>query len=278
MAFRAYEFTFRGLSCRQFDLLMYDSEDFLQENPVRASAGEPQIETVFRRTSALLRGVERSGTLTFPLSFGLCPERIYEGRFLDRFELERISSWLTGYSEWNFLTICQPDLAHVRYRCIIKDLTDVSFGRETYGFTCTVVCDSPYAYLLPKEYRYVCDGTRIIPFFNRSSMNAPYSPVLSLRTKGSAGISIFNETTGEQGPAFGSAAQYNGAFRQPLPASDLSVTLHNDSGVLSCSDSRNLYPYFNFEFLHLQRGENRLRVDGACELALLCEFPVDVGG
>ncbi len=33
-----------------------------------------------------------------------------------------------------------------------------SSGWDTYGFTCTVQCDSHYAYMFPQEYEYHCDG------------------------------------------------------------------------------------------------------------------------
>lgn len=277
MAFTAYEFTFNGRSCREFGLIMCDFNRSDREGGTHTAGWKAQVETVFRQHRSLLRGVEDEDKLSFQLSFGLCPDRMDRRQFLDRFEIEAIFSWLTGRREWGWLTIAQDDLAHVRYRCMITDLKEVASGWATYGFTCTVQCDSHYAYMLPKEYQYHCDGTLNIDFFNRSSMNDPYSPSLVIAPLGSGGVSIVNQTLGGDGPAFGNLAYVNEEKLSPLPSlAKLKIQL-NENGVLTSSDGLNLYPYYNFERLGLARGENRLVVTGQCDLTIRCEFPVDVG-
>lgn len=235
------------------------------------------MEAVFRQHSSLLRGVEDDDKLSFPLSFGLCPDRMERRQFLDRFEIESVSSWLTGHRSWGWLTIEQADLARVRYRCIITELEEVSSGWDTYGFTCTVQCDSHYAYMIPQEHKYHCDDELNIDFFNRSSMNAPYFPSLVIEPLGSRGVSIVNQSFGGIGPAWGDLAYINGERQPALPAlAGLKIKM-DENGVLTNSEGLNLYPYYNFERLGLVRGKNRLVVTGRCNLMIRCEFPVDVG-
>ncbi len=277
MAFKAYEFTFNGRSCREFGLIMCDFNGADRVGGTHTAGGKPQMETVFLRHSALLRGVEDDEKLSFPLSFGLCPDRIERQQFLDRFEIEEISSWLIGHRGWGWLTIEQNDLAHVRYRCMITDLKEISSGWDTYGFTCTVQCDSHYAYMFPQEDQYNCDGELNINFFNRSSMNDPYFPSLVIEPLGSRGVSIVNQSLGGVGPAWGDLAYVNGEKLAALPSLVGLKIRMDENGVLTNSEGLNLYPYYNFEMLGLVRGENKLVVTGKCNLTIRCEFPVDVG-
>ncbi len=277
MAFTAYEFTFNGRSSREFGLIMCDFNGSDREGGTHTAGGKPQVETVFRRHNSLLRGVEDDEKLSFPLSFGLCPDRIERRQFLDRFEIEAISTWLTGHKGWGWLTIEQDDLAHVRYRCIITELQEVSSGWDTYGFTCTVQCDSHYAYMFPQEYQYHSDGTLNIDFFNRSSMNSPYFPSLVIEPLGSKGVSIVNLSLDGVGPAWGNLADVNGTPLSSLPPSNQIRIELDGNGVLTNPEGTNLYPYYNFERLGLVRGENELVVTGQCDLTIRCEFPVDVG-
>lgn len=277
MAFTAYEFTFNGRSCREFGLILCDFNGSDREGGTHTAGGKLQTEAVFRQYRSLLRGVEDEEKLSFQLSFGLCPDRMERRQFLDRFEIEGISTWLTGRCGWGWLTMEQDDLAHVRYRCMITELKEVSSGWDTYGFTCTVQCDSHYAYMFPQEYGYHCDGELNINFFNRSSMNAPYSPSLVIEPLGSGGVSIVNQSLGGVGPAWGELGYVNGTRLAPLPSlAQLRIEL-DENGVLTSSEGLNLYPYYNFERLGLVRGENRLIVTGKCDLTIRCEFPVDVG-
>lgn len=277
MAFTAYEFTFNGRSCREFDLILCDFNGSDREGGTHTSSGKPQVETVFRQHRSLLRGVEDDEKLSFQLSIWLCPDRIDRRQFLDRFEIEAISAWLTGHRGWGWMTIVQDDLAHVRYRCMITDLKEVSSGWDTYGFTCMVQCDSHYAYMLPQEYKYSCAGALNVDFFNRSSMNDPYFPSLVIEPLGSGGVSIINQSLGGVGPAFGDLAYINGEKLGPLPSLDQLAIELDENGVLTNSDGVNLYPYYNFERLGLARGDNKLVVTGKCNLTIRCEFPVDVG-
>lgn len=268
MAFNAYEFTFNGKSCRQFGLILCDLDGNGGGDPQFPSTGAPQMEKVPGRPVSLLRVREQEDTLTFPLTFGLCPERMERRKFLDRYEIEAVAAWLEGGDGWGVLTFSQLDLGGVHYRCIITELRTISSGWQTYGFTCNVVCDSPYAYLRPREYSYLCDGILDVSFSSRSSAKEPYAPKLVIETGGTSDISVVNRTDGGCGPCF-----------TGLPAiSSLKIVIDNSTGVIVNSEGRNLYPHFNFECLRLMRGDNNLQINGKCRVTLQCAFPVNMGG
>lgn len=176
--------------------MLYDINGKAPDGGEHTSSGEAQVEIVYRSQSYLLRGIERKNPLTFNLEFGLCPERLDRMEYLSRPEIEKIVSWLTGHDSWGWLSICQPDLKNIRYRCMITDLKEITNIWETYGFSCTVVCDSPYAYMTPVIYSYRCDGNLDVNIFSHSSMNRPYYPVLEIENLKTADFSIVNETQG----------------------------------------------------------------------------------
>lgn len=266
MAFNSYEFIFNGKSCAQYGLMLYDVNGKNPEGGEHTSSGEPQVETVYRAQSYLLRGIERKNPLKFNLEFGLCPERLDKREYLTRPEISKIVSWLSGHDTWGWLSICQPDLKNIRYRCIITDLKEVTNVWETYGFTCTVVCDSPYAYMTPIIYSYQCDGNLDVNIFSHSSMNRPYCPVIEINRLRSADFSIVNSTYGGIGPKL-----------EKVPAIE-KIIIDNKAGIVTFADSiMNPYQFFNFEFLQLVRGKNLLVVNGNCEIKIKCEYPVDVG-
>ncbi len=266
MAFDSYEFIFNGKSCTQYGLMLYDVDGKTPDGGEHTSSGDPQVEIVYRSQSYLLRGVEQKDPLTFNLQFGLCPERLNRMEYLTRSEIAKIAAWLTGQDSWGWLSICQPDLKNVRYKCIIKNLKELTNVWDTYGFSCTVVCDSPYAYMTPVIYSYRSEGNLDVNIFSHSSMNRPYSPVLEIENLTSANFSIVNKTHGGVGPRL-----------ENVPTVK-KIIIDNSTGIVTFVDSPiNPYQFYNFEVLRLVRGRNLLTVSGRCEIKIKCEYPVDVG-
>ncbi len=267
MAFQAYEFTFNGVSCVQHDLMMYDAGGE-RGDVVLPASGEVQLEHVFTRQAPVLLGVKREEVLKIPMVFGLCPQRVMSGRYLERQEIERIATWLTEGNEWGWLSIDQADLEEIRYRCRIQDLKPISSGWRTYAFTATAICDSPYAYMYPQSSCYHSKKALEVDYLSRSSKTVPYSPILEVDTLGSTDISISNRESGWSGPGF-----------QGLPdIKGLHITIDNETMVMTNSEGLNLYPYFNFEYLRLKRGYNRIKIEGNCDVTITSAFPVNVGG
>ena len=63
-----------------------------------------------------------------------------------------------------------------------------------------------------------------------------------------------------------------------IPTGSGNISLDSDHGVLTCTAGLNLYPYCNFKFPRLLRGDNELILTGTGTYTLTCAFPVNVGG
>lgn len=137
-----------------------------------------------------------------------------------------------------------------------------------WGFECTVTCDSPFGYLMPQEFRYDVDGSRTVVLHSRASANDPYSPSLLIQPSGGAtSFSVKNLTDS------------NREFTlNDIPTGSGDITLDGEHGILSCAYDMNLYPYCNFKFPRLLRGDNELILTGSGTYTFICEFPVNVGG
>ena len=270
MAFIGSYFSYNGIPCTEFGLLIYDIDGNSQGSSSFPSVGEVQEDWVPSKGRSYFYGLSHSKPLQFKIVFGVDPDNIGEVDFLDRYEMDAIANWLTGHNERKWLEITQPDMESVRYKCSITGLDRIDHAWLPWAFAATVTCDSPYGYTYPMEFNYNCIGETEISLFSRSTLNQVYYPKLEIALNGSNTISIINQSCG------------NPEFKfTDLPRSHfLTISIDNDSGVISSSDSdyKNLYQYFNFNFLPLTRGRNNILVSGDCTLKFLCEFPVNFGG
>lgn len=226
------------------------------------------------RWRPLFYGAKLEGKLKFDIVFGVNQRRIDNDEFLDRYELEAIGSWLTGHDKYLWLEINQDDMNYARYRCIISDLELVEFGNTPMALRATVTCDGPYAYMYPQVFEYTLNGTHTISFYNESSHNGFYYPIIEFVPTKASGLKIVNHSDGDRTFELTS-----------VPSPTDTVVVNNDTQVISCYDGGELttgfgdiYEQFNFNFLRLLKGENSLSVTGKGTLRLRCEFPVNVGG
>jgi phage-related protein len=63
-----------------------------------------------------------------------------------------------------------------------------------------------------------------------------------------------------------------------LPQSNEVIVLDGEAGVMTSSSGANLYPYCNFKFPRLVRGDNHVKITGKVKITFTCECPVMVGG
>lgn len=269
MAFSGSEFIFNGVHCLQHDLMLYDIGAYKQKEDISfSSAGKLITDSISREPSTLLYGTQANNPLTFDLVFCATPARMEQNIPFDRFEIESISSWLTGHDTWKWLKIIQPDLLDVQFKCLITELKTATFGSNPWAFSCTVTCDSPYAYRSEQISEYVCTGAQTdISFRNRSSYNGLYYPKLEITLKGATSVEIINHSN----------KNVNFKFEN-LPASVRTITVDNKSKVITNSADLNIYSCFNFGYLGLVRGQNKLSILGNCTLKFICNFLVNVGG
>lgn len=235
--------------------------------------GNGQSGTPFGNSASIVE--TRTNNRIFPIHFGVkyhetpLQFKLVFGALepLDRYELENIAMWLTGYQDYQWLSIEQPDLAHVQFKCLITKLTPLHHGWLPVAFEAEVVCDGPYAYGLPFEYQYRIDNKTEILFRNDSSVREYIRPVLTYRTTTGGTLSIVNQSDNRR------------EFKiDGIPANSYSV-IDNENGVIYEQNSlKNLYEGFNLNFFRLVYGDNNLTVSGNGTLTISGRLLHNVAG
>lgn len=286
MAFWGCKFSFDGISCEKYELMIYNVGSESQGETTFAHVASIQEERVGNHWRPLFFGVTYENKLECEMVFGLNQERIEEQRHLSRQEMAAISSWLAGHPDYKWLEIEQDDMAGIRYRCMVTDLKVIEQDGLPWAFRATFTCDGPYAYMLPCEYAYTVDGELVIEFNNLSDHNGYYDPIImlslsspSLTDESNNILTDEKEIVLKTGNGFVIENQTDRRTTQftNLPKSVTKIVLDNKHGVITSDTSDNLYKHFNFRFLRLKRGLNTLKFSGYGTVTFRCEFPVSVG-
>ena len=265
MSFYGSSFSFDGISCEDFGLMLYDFNNTSQGDSKFAKV-KIHEDRPYQRMRSIFYGVTYDDPLEFDLIFGVNEVSANQHSPIDRQEMEVIGSWLTGHNSYKWLVIDQPDMAGIRYRCIITDLKMIEFAGDKWAFQCTAHCDSPYGYTIPMEYRYIINRTSDVILKSRSSINLPYFPNVEIVLRNSPDFSIYHKET-------------DTTFTlEDLPQPSETVYVNVETGILTSKSGLNIYPYFNFVFPQLVRGENHLTFTGNATVTFTCEFPVNIGG
>lgn len=268
MAFWGAEFVYRGRSCREFGLEMYEFGRSSSANYKFTSTGKQIEDSTARRYSVFHYGAAVNEPHSFTLMFGPTMDRIDRHQAFDRFEVEKIAAWLTGWQDYGWLHIIQPDMEEFRYKCVVSDLQVVYQGQEPWCFEASIYCDSPFGYTLEETKEWVINGTYEINYYNRSTYNGYYKPVIEVDfASGAHSLIIINGSD-------------NDRMTQLTPlAGGLSVRIDNQNEIITDKTSgTNLYPYFNFNYLRLKRGDNALSVTVNGTFRITSSFPVNIGG
>lgn len=259
--FNSYEFSFAGESSLMYGLMIYDIGSHTQSDVPFGNIAKIVETRTNNRIRPIHYGVNyHSSPLQFKLVFGSLEP-------LDRYEMENIAFWLTGYQDYQWLSIDQPDLERVQFRCLITQLQPITDGWIPYAFEATVVCDCPYAYGFPFEYRYDINGTADILFRNDGSVHEYIKPVLTYVPTSGGTLSIVNHNDNKR------------EFRLAgLPAS-ITVVIDNDNGIIQDVTSNvNLYDGFNLNFFRFVHGDNNLTVTGKGALTISGRLLYNVAG
>lgn len=180
MAFWGKSFTFNGVPCEDFGLMLYDIGEHRNSSGSFASTSTIVEDKTAKRCKPIFYGVKHDNKLEFSLVFGVNPNRLESHHHLDRGELDAIASWLTGHNEYHWLEFDQDDMMGIRYRAMITSLKVVEYGMLPWAFEATVVCDCPYAYQYPKVFEYDVEPGDKITFYNESSRNDYFYPKIEL--------------------------------------------------------------------------------------------------
>lgn len=260
--FNSYEFTFAGESSMMYGMMLYDFGGTGQSPAPFGNKGSIIETRTLGRIQPLHFGVNYHGSpLQFKLVFGSLEEH------LDRYEMENIAHWLTGYQDYQWLSIDQPDLERVQFRCLITQLTPLHHGWLPYAFEATVVCDCPYAYGFPFEYQYDISGATDILFRNDSSVREYIKPTLIYAPTSGDTLSIVNHDDNDR------------EFRLTGIPSSTNVIVDNRNGIIQETIGKtNLYDGFNLNFFRFVHGDNNLTVTGNGTLTITGRLLYNVAG
>ena len=143
MAFWGCSFTFNGVPCEDYDLMMYNIDGVSSNtggfSPVSIVESAPAT-----RWKPLFFGTVIKEKLTFSIVFGINEKRIDRQLYLTRYEIEEVASWLMGHQQYMWLEIHQEDMEYIHYRCLVTGLELLEFGNIPTAFKAsnkaTLVC------------------------------------------------------------------------------------------------------------------------------------------
>lgn len=267
MAFYGCYFSFNGIPCTEYGLMIYDFGTRSDSSGSLSVDTEIVEDRIARRYTPLHYGTITNEPLEFTMTFGADINAIDKGVHLDRWDMDAIANWLTAHDKYKWLEITQPDMELFRYKCFITDLKYTEVGKLPWGFSCKVICDSPFAYQYPETYRYTVNGTTEIDILNKSSYRGYYKPKLDITLSKGGTFSITNVTDNNR------LMQFTG-----LPTYTTTIYIDTENEIITCDSLANPYQYFNFNFLRLCRGTNHLVLSGVGAIDIVCEFPINIGG
>lgn len=263
---------FDGIACEEMGLVLYEFDSAEQDATKFAGDLEVAEDRIEGRYRSLFYGGSVNAALTFKMVLCASEERAARNEPFDRWDMQRIASWLTGHVGYRWLSIVQPDLEQVRYRCIISELEAVEIAHDKWGFTCKVTCDSPFAYMVVQPTVYEVDGSMDAELFSESTYNGLYYPIIKISGHNGGDISIQIQNDIET---------YDFQMKD-VPAALGDLEIDGENGVMTAASGMNPYEYVQytsgFHFPRLARGMNRLTLQGTGTFTFCCEWPVNVGG
>lgn len=259
--YQTYEFTFADTPASLYGMFVCDFGGKRHSDNAFGNHANIVETRLPQRITPLHYGVRyHDSPLEFTLIFGAEEE-------MDRYQLQEVSNWLTGYQDYQWLSIDQPDMAHIQFRCLIQSLTPVSVRWLPLAFEAKIICDCPYGYSYPFEEKINFSGATNFRFYNDSTIREHLRPELRVKlSSGCKNFSVTNKTTG-------SIMRFTN-----LPSGGITIIVDNENGILRDADNRyDLYEYFNFEFFDLASGDNELVLDGTGSVTISGRYLYNVG-
>lgn len=262
MAFTASTFIYNGIKSESFGLYLYSFNNKSQGNGSFGGEGKILENRLQSRYRPLHYGVSRNSPMEFTIVFGTL-----DTKPIDRKTAAKIAEWLIGHQQYQWLSICQSDMEHVRYRCLIDDLVQLPVRGNTIAFQANVKCDGPYAYHLPESVSIKSSGTATGKYQNESNIHDKYYPSMKIEIKqGEKNIEIWTDKEPER-----KFILSNLSISAPT-----NITIDGENQVITGGDT-NWYRHCNMKFLRLWPGENTIHVNGNCSVTLDCQPPVNIG-
>lgn len=259
--YKSYEFTFADTPASIYGMFVCDIGGKNHDDNEFGNKANIVERRIANRITPLHYGVRyHDAPLTFTLIFA-------SEEYMDRYQIQEVSNWLTGYQEYQWLSIDQPDMEHIQFRCLIQSLTPISIRWFPIAFEAKVICDCPYGYSYPFEEKISVSGTSAYRFYNDSTIKENLRPELQIiLASGCKNFSITNQTTG-------TSIEF-----KALPCGGITILVDNENEILRDSyDQYDLYEYFNFQFLEFASGDNQLLISGVGTVIINGRYLYNVG-
>ena len=243
--YKTYEFTYAGIPATAYGLFIADIGSKTHSDNSLGNKADIVETRLPHRITPLHYGVNYTDEpLSFKLIFGAEEE-------MDRYQIQEVGMWLTGYQEYQWLTIDQPDMEYIRLKCLITEVEVINVAWLPVAFEASVTCDCPYGYSYPFEETITFTNNMEYTFHNYSTIRENLKPELVVTLdSGITDFSISNETTG-------TTMSFSG-----LPSGGITITADNENCILT-NDDYDLYDYCNFVFFELASGDNELVFTGS---------------
>ena len=250
--FYGRSFIYKNIPSEIYGLYIMD----IDANAITSSMGSSSMEIkekkIFRKAQPYFLGATPVPKLEFEFS-------AYSESEIDAERYEAIQKWLFSSRTYEKFAIDEPDIQNIYFNCILNNPEIKRVGGLLYGFSCTVTCDSPFAYKYPQTTTYnytssVVDSTEI--YYNMSDDTGDYlypTQLIITMNNTDGEVSITNLDDNNRVMSF-----TNVQPNEILTVSPLYQTIESSTGLKRMGN-------FNKKFLRLVPNRNRLRVQGNVE-------------
>lgn len=245
MTFYATKFIYDGVPSDEYGLIISSSGG--GESSSSGSNGvEIVTQEIFRRHTPYFYGVSPRPVMEFEVEISTTENEITAE------EASQIQSWLFGSTNYKKLRIQQPDMEDYYYNCILNNPKVIKVGNIIRGFTCDVICDSPFAWG-QEEIITISQSNRHHDIYNKSEYNDYTYPKLIINMNGSNGNFLLRNVTDN-----------NREFSMTNLLAGETVTIDGDRQIVTATGSPNILDKINspINFFRLLKGYNKVFVEG----------------
>lgn len=260
-----YPFIYSGVPSEIFGMSIV----FINNNNTEVNSGsgvELKIDNVFRNPEVLFMGAIQSPVLQFPIEF-VCDQA------MDVYKLHEVKDWLFGNLNYKPLQICVDTLKTYYFNCKLIAEKDYIYGDGYTGFSCTAMCDAPWAWEFPikKEFDLSASNFNTVKVFNVSGDKEDIKPIVRFKLlPNEYYFSIKNKSNN------------NLLFEFADLQSEEEIEVNNKTGIITSSTGlrrlKNLTKGINSGFLKLKKGQNILECTGKVHLEIIYQNAIRLGG
>lgn len=250
--FYGRSFIYDGVPSETYGLYIMDIDADAISSSMGSSSMDIYEQKIYRKPTPYFYGSTPSPKLSFDFS-------AYSEGEIDAIQFEAIQKWLFSSRTYKRFSIDQFDMQDIYFNAILNEPKINRVAGIIKGFSCTVVCDSPYALKYPQTTTYsyttsVVDSTET--YYNQSDDAGDYLYPTSL-------IITMNNTDGDVVITNLDDGNRVVSFTNLLPNEILTIspqyqTIQSSIGLKRLANS-------NKKFLRLVPGRNRLRIQGNVE-------------